>query len=163
MNNADIIKKMRASYPNQTIGFTCSCFDLMHAGHHIMLKDAKNQCDILVVGLQQDPTLDQEYRIETSGKNKNIPIQSYDERKIQIEGCRYVDYILEYSTETQLYDLVSDLQPDVRILGSDWNGKQYTGYDLGIPIHWHDRSHNFSTSSLRQRTYNAELQKLSQL
>jgi len=150
----EIINRLRQD--NVKIGFTCSCFDLFHAGHYLMLKDAKDQCDFLIVGLQTDPTIDASYRVETGGKNKNKPIQSFDERKIQVEGCKYVDLIVEYSTEQSLYDILKEIKPDVRILGSDWKDKNYTGCDLGIPIHWHDRTHNYSTSNLRKRVYDEE-------
>ena len=138
------------------IGFTCSSFDLLHAGHYLMLKDAKDQCDFLIVGLQTDPTLDLEYRMKTDNKQKNKPIQSYEERKIQIKGCRYVDKVIEYSTEDDLYKLLEEINPDVRILGSDWMGKEYTGHDLDIKIHWHKRDHDYSTSNLRRRVYEIE-------
>ena len=42
----------------EKVGFTCSSFDLLHAGHILMLEDARKQCDKLIVGLQTDPTLD---------------------------------------------------------------------------------------------------------
>ena len=138
------------------LGFTCSSFDLLHAGHYLMLKDAKDQCDFLIVGLQTDPTLDLEYRMKTDNKQKNKPIQSYEERKIQIKGCRYVDKVIEYSTEDDLYKLLEEINPDVRILGSDWMGKEYTGHDLDIKIHWHKRDHDYSTSNLRRRVYEIE-------
>ena len=141
------------------VGFTCSSFDLLHAGHYLMLKDAKAQCDHLIVGLQTDPTLDLAYRMKTDNKQKNKPIQSYEERKIQIEGCRYVDEIVEYSTEDTLYELLKKINPDIRILGSDWEGKEFTGHDLNIPIHWHNRDHDYSTSNLRKRVYEGELKK----
>jgi len=143
----------------QKVGFTCSTFDLFHAGHYLMLKDAKDQCDILIVGLQTDPTLDEEYRMETGGKNKNKPIQSFEERKIQIEGCKYVDHVIPYSTEEDLQILLKELNPDIRILGSDWKGKQYTGHEMRIPIHWHSRDHDYSTSNLRKRVYLSEKDK----
>ena len=101
------------------VGFTCSSFDLLHVGHYLMLKDAKAQCDYLIVGLQTDPTLDLAYRMKTDNKQKNKPIQSYEERKIQIEGCRYVDEVVEYSTEDTLYELLKKINPDVRVLGSE--------------------------------------------
>lgn len=148
-----------AKNSGKKIGFTCSCFDILHAGHYLMLKDAKNQCDFLVVGLQTDPTLDLNYRVETNGKNKNVPIQDFKERLIQIEGCKYVDLVVEYSTEESLYELIKQINPDVRILGSDWNGKKYTGYDLPIHIHWHNRDHDYSTSNLRNRIYFEEYKK----
>ena len=141
------------------VGFTCSSFDLLHAGHYLMLKDAKAQCDHLIVGLQTDPTLDLAYRMKTDNKQKNKPIQGYEERKIQIEGCRYVDEIVEYSTEDTLYELLKKINPDIRILGSDWEGKEFTGHDLNIPVHWHNRDHDYSTSNLRKRVYEGELKK----
>ena len=142
------------------IGFTCSSFDLFHAGHYLMLEDCKKQCDHLIVGLQKDPTIDEKYRLKTGGKNKNKPIQTFEERYIQIKGCKYIDEIVEYTTEDELYELLLKINPDVRILGSDWEGKEYTGYNLDIPIYFHNRNHNYSTSNLRKRVYNAEFNKL---
>ena len=126
------------------IGFTCSCFDLLHAGHILMLKDAKEQCDKLIVGLQTDPTLD---RPDT----KNKPIQAYEERYIQLEAIKYVDEIVKYSTEKELFEILRMLRPDVRILGSDYEGKHFTGAELNIPIYYHKRNHGYSTSSLREK------------
>jgi glycerol-3-phosphate cytidylyltransferase len=127
---------------NKIIGFTCSCFDLLHAGHILMLKDSKKQCDYLIVGLQTDPTLD---RIE-----KNKPIQSLEERKIQLEAVKYIDEICIYNSEKDLYELLKEIKPDIRILGSDYKNKGFTGDDLDIKIYYHHRSHNFSTSNLRK-------------
>jgi len=124
-------------------GFTCSCFDLLHAGHILMLKDAKEQCDKLIVGLQTDPTIDR--------PEKNKPIQSYEERYIQLEAIKYVDEIIKYETEEELYQLLKILRPDVRILGSDYEGEYFTGTELNIPIYYHKRNHNYSTSSLRDK------------
>ena len=131
-------------------GFTCSCFDLLHAGHCLMLKDAKEQCDKLIVGLQTDPTID---RPDT----KNKPIQSFEERKIQLESIKYVDEVIIYETEKDLYNLLKELKPDVRIIGADYKGKSFTGDDLDIPIYYNDRFHNWSTSGLRKAIYEAEL------
>lgn len=153
-----VLQKLRLK--NKKIGFTCSCFDILHAGHYLMLKDSKQQCDVLVVGLQTDPTIDAKYRVDTGGKNKNKPIQSYPERLIQIEGCRYVDLIVKYSTEENLMELLKAVNPDIRILGTDWKGKTYTGHELDIKIHWHVRNHDYSTSELRKQVYYAEKKKL---
>ena len=111
-----------------TIGFTCSSFDLLHAGHIIMLQDAKQQCDKLIVGLQTDPTIDRPL-------TKNTPIQTLEERKIQLEAVRYIDDIHVYDTEDSLIDLLKLVKPDIRILGSDYEGKPFTGDFLNIPIH----------------------------
>ncbi len=125
------------------IGFTCSCFDLLHAGHILMLKDAKEQCDKLIVGLQTDPTLDR--------PEKNKPIQTLRERKIQLEAVKYVDDIFVYDTEEELYHLLKLINPDIRILGSDYKDKYFTGQELNIPIYYHERNHNFSSSNLRNK------------
>ena len=127
-----------------TIGFTCSCFDLLHAGHILMLKDAKKQCDKLIVGLQTDPTLDR--------AEKNKPIQTYEERFIQLEAVKYVDDIIKYETEEELYQLLKLMRPNIRILGSDYqDGRYFTGMELNIPIYYHKRNHNYSSTNLRKK------------
>ena len=126
-----------------TVGFTCSCFDLLHAGHIIMLQYAKARCDKLIVGLQTDPTIDR--------PEKNKPIQSLEERRIQLEAVKYVDEIFTYDTEEELYKKLLDIKPDVRILGSDYIGKSFTGDDLDIKIYYHERNHNYSSTNLRKK------------
>ena len=132
-----------------TIGFTCSSFDLLHAGHIIMLQDAKQQCDKLIVGLQTDPTIDRPL-------TKNTPIQTLEERKIQLEAVRYIDDIHVYDTEDSLIELLKLVKPDIRILGSDYEGKPFTGDLLNIPIYFHERKHDYSTTNLRKMIYNRE-------
>ena len=129
---------------NKKIGFTCSCFDLLHAGHIIMLEDAKKQCDYLIVGLQSNPTIDRP-------NEKNKPIQSLEERKIQLEAVKYIDEIIIYDTEKELYALLQKRMPDIRILGSDYVNKKFTGKNLNIKIYYNNRNHNFSTSNLRKK------------
>lgn len=150
--NLDHIMMLKKKYSDKKIGFTCSCFDLLHCGHCLMLKDCKNQCDVLIIGLQTDPTLDR--------KEKNKPIQEYEERKIMIESIKYVDEVIEYSTEAELYEILKKLNPDVRIIGTDWKGKPYTGYELPIKMYWHVRDHDWSTSNLRKRVYENEKKKI---
>ena len=135
--------KVVDGFIKSTIGFTCSCFDLLHAGHIIMLQYAKARCDKLIVGLQTDPTIDR--------PEKNKPIQSLEERRIQLEAVKYVDEIFTYDTEEELYKKLLDIKPDVRILGSDHIGKSFTGDDLDIKIYYHDRNHNYSTTNLRKK------------
>ena len=136
------IMEKRKKHLMDKIGFTCSCFDLLHVGHILMLKDAKEQCDKLIIGLQTDPTLDR--------PEKNKPIQSQKERYIQLEAVKYVDDIFVYDTEASLLDLLKLVKPDVRILGSDYEGKSFTGDNLNIPIYYHERNHNYSSSNLRK-------------
>ena len=135
-----------------TKGITFGAFDLPHAGHCLMLEEAKKQCDWLIVGLQNDPSETPEaYR----GKKKNKPIQRLDERYIQLKANRYVDEIVTYNTEEDLYKLLLELKPDVRIIGADWNGKKFTGYDLPMKVYFNSRNHGYSTTELRERIRNA--------
>jgi glycerol-3-phosphate cytidylyltransferase len=134
------------------IGITFSTFDLLHAGHIAMLSEAKNQCDYLIAGLQTDPTLDR--------KTKNSPIQSIVERQIQLQATRYVDEIVVYQTEKDLEDILLSMPIDVRILGIEYENKDFTGRDIcdkrGIELIYNGRDHSFSSSSLRKRVAEAE-------
>ena len=139
------------------IGITFSTFDMCHAGHIAMLSEAKNHCDYLICGLQTDPTID---RPET----KNRPIQSIVERQIQLAACRYVDEVVVYQTEQDLVDLLLILPVDVRVLGVEYQHKNFSGYEecgmRGIELVFNGRDHSFSSSSLRKRVAHAETEKL---
>lgn len=128
-------------------GFTAGALDLLHAGHVLMLKECKSQCDYLIVGLHTDPTIDR--------PQKNKPVESVEERKIRLQGCRYVDKIITYDTEGDLYNLLKELNPDIRFIGADWKGKHFTGDDLPIKVIFNSRDHNFSSSNLRDRIKNS--------
>ena len=134
------------------IGFTCSTFDLLHAGHVTMLEEAKRHCDFLIVGLQNDPTEDR--------PEKNKPVQSIVERQIQLAAVKYVDEIVIYNTEQDLIDLLLTLPIDVRILGDEYKTKDFTGKDIakqrGSKIIYNGRDHSFSSSSLRKRVVQAD-------
>lgn len=133
------------------VGFTCGSFDLLHAGHVTMLKEARSVCDRLVVGLQTDPSIDR--------PEKNIPIQDLDERYIQLEAIRYVDEIVIYETESDLVNLLVELNPDIRILGADHEGKNFTGKELPIEVYFNSRNHGYSSSELRKRVFLDERRK----
>jgi glycerol-3-phosphate cytidylyltransferase len=131
------------------IGFTCSAFDLFHAGHVLMLAEAKSQCDYLIVGLQTDPTIDR--------PEKNKPVQSVFERFVQVEGCKHVDMVIPYATEADLLNILKSIHIDVRILGEEYQNRTFTGEDLDIEIYFNTRSHAFSTTELRERIADAEV------
>jgi glycerol-3-phosphate cytidylyltransferase len=131
------------------VGFTCGSFDLMHAGHVVMFEDCRSVCDYLIVGVQSDPTLDRSW--------KNKPVQTLEERIRIVQACRYVDEVVTYDTEADLLTLLQRLDIDVRIIGSDWQGKPYTGHMLDMEVYFHERDHGWSTSELRRRVYEAEL------
>lgn len=132
------------------VGFTASAFDLLHAGHVQMLRDAKEQCDYLICGLQIDPTLDR--------PDKNIPVQTVVERYTQLKAVSYVDEIIPYLTEDDLCDILSMYHIDVRILGVEYKENDFTGKDIcrkrGIDLYFNKRDHRFSTSDLRRRVCN---------
>ena len=138
------------------IGFTCSTFDLLHAGHILMLAECKQICDYLIVGVQSDPTIDRP-------GVKNKPVQSIVERYVQLSAVKFVDEIIVYNTEKDLEDMLMFLPISVRIIGEEYKDKDFTGKQIceerGIKIWYNSRSHRFSSSELRQRTYQSEMNK----
>ncbi|MCL4406024.1 MAG: adenylyltransferase/cytidyltransferase family protein [Patescibacteria group bacterium] len=138
------------------VGFTCGAFDLCHAGHVRMFKECKKHCDYLIVGVQGDPSIDR--------PAKNIPIQSHAERLEIMSSIRFIDEVIPYNTEEDLYRLLKGLKEqnrvDIRFLDEDWRDKQFTGWDLDFKLYFNDRSHGFSTSELRRRIYLVEKNKM---
>ena len=136
------------------VGFTCSTFDLLHAGHILMLAECKSVCDHLIVGLQSDPTIDRP-------NTKNKPVQSVVERYVQLSAVKFVDEIIVYDTEKDLEDLLMFLPITVRFCGEEYKDKPLTGREIcdarGIKTYYNSRTHRFSSSELRQRTYQSEL------
>jgi glycerol-3-phosphate cytidylyltransferase len=134
------------------IGFVCGAYDLFHAGHNILLRDCKDQCDKLIVGLHTNPNIDR--------KEKNKPIQSVFERWVQLKNCSWVDEIIPYETESDLINLFATTKIDRRFLGEDYIGKLFTGESLckqlNIEIVFIKRRHNFSSTELRNRVYDVE-------
>jgi len=128
-------------------GITFSAFDLFHSGHVAMLKEAKSNCDYLMVGLQTDPTIDR--------PEKNKPIQSVFERYVQLEGCKYIDEIIPYETEKDLIDILLTYDINIRFVGEEYRQNDFTGkqlcVDKGIEIYYNKRQHSFSTTGLRKR------------
>jgi len=135
------------------IGFNCSSFDLLHAGHVTMLKMEKQLCDYLIVALQTDPTIDRP-------GIKNKPVQSSYERYVQLQACRYVDEILVYDTEYDLLQMLQTQTIHIRFLSDEYLNRDFTGkqycIDHGIESHYHKRQHNYSSSELRARTARLE-------
>ena len=129
------------------IGFTCSTFDLLHAGHVQMLREARDQCDYLICGLQVDPSVDR--------KEKNSPVQTIVERYSQLHACRYVDEIIPYQTEKDLEDILEMYHIDVRILGEEYRENDFTGKNIcqgrNVDLYFNKRDHRFSTTDLRNR------------
>ena len=133
-------------------GITFGAFDLFHAGHVMMLKEAKTVCDHLIVCIQSDPSLDR--------KEKNKPVQSIVEREIQVYGCRYTDEVIIYDTEVELLEILNTVDWDIRILGEEYKDKDFTGREQSLnKCHFNKRPHNFSTSELRKRVAKEQFKK----
>lgn len=134
------------------VGITFSTFDLLHAGHVQMLREAKEQCDYLICGLQMDPALDR--------PEKNSPVQTVVERYTQLNAIRYVDEIIPYNSEKDVEDILTMYDIDVRILGEEYKEKDFTGKDIckkrGIQLYFNKRDHRFSSSDLRKRVAERE-------
>ena len=141
---------------HQRIGFTCSTFDLLHAGHIGMLREAKENCDYLIVALQTDPTIDRP-------KEKNKPVQTVVERYAQLNALDLVDEIVPYETERDLVDILELFRIDVRFIGIEYKSKDFTGKEecshRGVDIHYNKRDHRFSSSGLRKRVSEAQANK----
>lgn len=125
------------------IGIVAGAFDLLHAGHVLMMREAKTQCDYLIVALQTDPSLDR--------SSKNKPVQSITERYIQVDAVKYVDEMIVYETEYDLLQILEGYDIDVRIIGDEYQDATFTGSTLDIEIYYNKRRHNFSSSKLRKR------------
>ena len=136
-------------------GITFSTFDLLHAGHILMLKEAKSVCDYLICGLHVDPQIER--------PNKNKPIQSLVERYIQLSSVKYVDEIIPYNYEKDLHDILLGYPINIRIIGADYENIEFSGKDIcqskDIEIYYNKRSHDFSSTELRQRISQAESEK----
>ena len=138
---------MRPKNPrNNTVGITFSTFDFFHAGHVKMLEEAKTVCDYLIVGLQLDPSLDR--------PEKNKPVQSVIERYIQVSSCKYVDEVVPYVTEKDLDEILRSFKIDVRIIGEEYQDKDFTGKayceQKGIAMYYNSRDHDYSSSEIRK-------------
>lgn len=133
-------------------GITFSTFDLLHAGHILMLKEAKSVCDYLICGLHVDPQMERPH--------KNKPVQSVVERYIQLSSVEYVDEVIPYNLEKDLHDMLLGYPVDVRIIGGDYQGENFSGKDIcidkGVDIYYNNRAHQFSSTELRERIHHAE-------
>jgi glycerol-3-phosphate cytidylyltransferase len=122
------------------IGFTCSPFDLLHAGHIEMLRECRDHCDWLIVGLNANPC-----------KRGRYPVQSLMERFVQLEGVKYIDEIIPYQDEEDLINLMLLKSVDIRFVGDDYKDKHFTGDSMDIPVYYNKRSHNLSSNELKDR------------
>ena len=136
-------------------GFIASSFDIYHPGYALMLKECKDNCDYLVVALHDNP--------KSANQDKNSPIMSLHERFLVLKSIRYIDEVAPYKSESDLVNLLHFYKPDIRFLGSDYksleNRKKISGYFICKNIYYVDRFHDYSSSAIRKKIYDAELYK----
>ena len=136
-------------------GFIASSFDIYHPGYVLMLKECKDNCDYLVVALHDNP--------KSANQDKNSPIMSLHERFLVLKSIRYIDEVAPYKSESDLVNLLHFYKPDIRFLGSDYksleNRKKISGYFVCKNIYYVDRFHDYSSSAIRKKIYDAELYK----
>ena len=131
-------------WPGITIGLVAGNFDVIHPGYVKLFEDAKDKaCNVLIVALQGDPTIERPYKCK--------PVQSIKEREYILKSIRYVDEVVHYNTEEELLDIVNSLDHDVRIIGSDYKGVDFTGKSCAKKIYYHERTHAYSLTDLKKR------------
>ena len=136
---------------NKIVGITFGSFDLCHYGHALMFEECKQYCDYLIVGVQSDSSIDR--------PEKNSPIQSHKERLGIVNSIKFVDEVKPYDRESDLITMLKEVNPDVRILGADHQGTEFTGHELDIKCVFNSRDHGYSTSELRRRVFEVEKNK----
>ena len=107
-----------------------------------MFNECKKHCDILLLLLHDDPTIERPEKIK--------PILSLEERIMVLSSLNQIDQIITYQTESDLYEILKKTKIDIRFLGDDYRDKPFTGDDLEIPIHYLDRSHGWSTTKFKK-------------
>ena len=127
---------------NQTTGVIAGCFDVIHPGYIYLFNECKKHCDKLLLLLHEDPSVER--------KQKLKPVLTLQERILILLSLSQVDDIICYKTEAELLRLLRDQKIDIRFLGDDYQGKEFTGMELNIPIHYLDRSHGWSTTKYKE-------------
>ena len=138
---------------DKRVGIVAGNFDIIHMGYVYMFKECSENCEHLIVFLHDDPSIEREHKLK--------PIHSINERINLLSCIKHVNEIVPYSTEKELYALISSRKIDVRFLGDDYKNKDFTGKDLNIPIHYLDRSHGWSTTKFKEILVNKSLSSLS--
>ena len=124
-------------------GIITGNFDVLHPGYIKMFKEARDNCDHVIVLLHNDPSIERPEKLK--------PILSLEDRIEILSSIRYIDEIIPYDFESDLSRLIKDLNPEVRFLGDDYRGRyDYTGYDEAQFVHYFDRSHGWSTTKYKK-------------
>jgi glycerol-3-phosphate cytidylyltransferase len=134
-------------------GIVAGAFDLIHPGYVRMFAEAKRVCTHLTVALHIDPSIQRPAKLK--------PVLTVEERATILQSIRYVDAVVNYATEDDLYEVLEQGNYDLRFIGDDYRDQpeMITGGDLNIAIHWIDRSHSYSTTSMKRAIYDTVAEK----
>jgi rfaE bifunctional protein nucleotidyltransferase chain/domain len=130
------------------IVFTNGVFDLLHPGHVELLEAARREGAALIVGLNSDAS------VRRLGKGADRPVTPEAARARVLAGLAAVDCVILFDEDTPL-ELITRLQPDVLVKGTDYSRDAIVGADLvesrggrvvRVPL-----VHGFSTSSIVER------------
>ena len=133
---------LNAMIINKTTGVIAGNFDVIHPGYIHLFNECKEHCNTLLLLLHEDPSIER--------KQKLKPILTLEERILILSSLRQVDEIICYKTEAELLVLLKSQKIDIRFLGDDYQGKEFTGMELNIPIHYLERSHGWSTTKYKE-------------
>lgn len=123
-------------------GIITGNFDVLHPGYIKMFKEAKQNCDYVIVLLHNDPSIER--------PNKLKPVLPLSDRIEMLSSIKHIDEIIPYNLEKDLERLIKALNPSVRFLGDDYRGRSdYTGYDPEQRLYFFDRSHGWSTTKYK--------------
>lgn len=116
---AEIIKRKKAS--GKRVGFTNGCFDILHLGHVKYLYEARNNCDILIIGVNSDDSVK---RL----KGDERPLNEQGARLEVLASLESVSFVTLFDEDTPM-ELIELLSPDVLFKGGDWDEKDIVGAD----------------------------------
>ncbi|MBN2543958.1 D-glycero-beta-D-manno-heptose 1-phosphate adenylyltransferase [bacterium] len=122
--NIKTLKNLRSSWKNQNkkVVFTNGCFDIIHSGHIELLRRAKFEGDILVVGMNSDSSVKQ---IKESGR----PVVEEKDRVKVLSALEMVDYVVVFNEQTP-QKVIEEIIPDVLVKGSDWSINEIVGREI---------------------------------
>ena len=134
---------------NKNIVFVNGCFDLFHAGHLSLLKEAKSKGDILIIGLNSDSSIK---KIKGDGR----PIIAEEDRLSILESLIYVDNITIFNESTPL-ELIEIIKPDIIVKEAEYKNKRLAIEEqaciekYNCEIYYYEKSKNISTTKIIEK------------
>ena len=127
------------------VGFINGCFDVLHVGHISLFEYCKKCCDYLVVAIDSDERVK-----KTKGPNR--PYNNLEDRMKMLKSIRFIDQVKFFNTPDELEQIIQRLQPDIMIVGSDWQGKEIIGSKYVKELKFFRRLDGYSTTAILEST-----------